>query len=272
MAYVYRHIRLDKNVPFYVGIGSDDNGKYTRAHNSGYTRNKHWHNIVNKVEYEVEIIIDSITWEECLLKETEFIKLYGRQQFGGTLVNLTDGGEGNVGYITSEESKKKQSLKKIGKSPSNKGKPMPKDQLENLIKINKGRPAWNKGISPKKESVEKYKESMKGKRKIGVTHHQFGKPMPDHVKESLKIANKNRIVWNKGVKLSEDQKIKGGYYSGINNKKVLKFDYNHNLIAEYESATIAAKIHGVTKGFMCMASKSNKTQICKGFYWDYKKI
>jgi hypothetical protein len=23
MAYVYRHIRLDKNEPFYIGIGSD---------------------------------------------------------------------------------------------------------------------------------------------------------------------------------------------------------------------------------------------------------
>lgn len=25
MAYLYRHIRLDKNEPFYIGIGSDSN-------------------------------------------------------------------------------------------------------------------------------------------------------------------------------------------------------------------------------------------------------
>lgn len=28
MAYVYRHIRLDKNEPFYIGIGKDEGGKY----------------------------------------------------------------------------------------------------------------------------------------------------------------------------------------------------------------------------------------------------
>ena len=31
MAYLYRHIRLDKNVPFYVGIGDDKEGLYKRA-------------------------------------------------------------------------------------------------------------------------------------------------------------------------------------------------------------------------------------------------
>ena len=31
MAYVYMHIREDKNEPFYIGIGNDDNG-YKRAY------------------------------------------------------------------------------------------------------------------------------------------------------------------------------------------------------------------------------------------------
>jgi hypothetical protein len=31
MAYLYRHIRLDKNEPFYIGIGSDK--QYKRAYN-----------------------------------------------------------------------------------------------------------------------------------------------------------------------------------------------------------------------------------------------
>jgi hypothetical protein len=33
MAYIYRHIRLDKNEPFYIGIGSDDKGKYNISSN-----------------------------------------------------------------------------------------------------------------------------------------------------------------------------------------------------------------------------------------------
>lgn len=34
MAYVYRHIRLDKNQPFYIGIGSDTDGRYHRANSN----------------------------------------------------------------------------------------------------------------------------------------------------------------------------------------------------------------------------------------------
>lgn len=41
--YVYRHIRLDKNEVFYVGIGSDNKGKYLRAHGKE-KRNKYWKN------------------------------------------------------------------------------------------------------------------------------------------------------------------------------------------------------------------------------------
>ena len=32
MAYVYQHVRLDTNEPFYIGIGSDDKN-YQRANN-----------------------------------------------------------------------------------------------------------------------------------------------------------------------------------------------------------------------------------------------
>ncbi len=105
MAYVYRHIRLDKNEPFYVGIGSDD--KYTRA-NSRKDRNKYWSNIVAMTNYRVDILADDISWEEACLKESEFISIYGRKDIGnGTLVNLTDGGDGSLNRKMSESLKAK---------------------------------------------------------------------------------------------------------------------------------------------------------------------
>ena len=94
MAYLYRHIRLDKNEPFYIGIGSDAN--YKRA-NSQFGRNKYWHNIVAKTDYEVEILLDNITWDYALNKEIEFIELYGRRINGGILSNITKGGDGVLG-------------------------------------------------------------------------------------------------------------------------------------------------------------------------------
>ena len=46
MAYVYRHIRLDTNQPFYIGIGSDKN--YFRANQkTSSKRNSYWVNNVS---------------------------------------------------------------------------------------------------------------------------------------------------------------------------------------------------------------------------------
>ena len=108
MAYVYRHIRLDKNEPFYIGIGSD--AKYQRADYRGLKgRNKYWHRIVGKTDYDVEIILDDLTYPEAIKKEEEFIALYGRvNNKTGILCNLTDGGEGTKGLVVSEETREKQ--------------------------------------------------------------------------------------------------------------------------------------------------------------------
>lgn len=94
MACVYRHIRFDKNQPFYIGIGKDLKRAYEKR-----SRSKHWLNIANK-GYEVDVLFDDIGWEEACKKEIEFIELYGRviDKKGGTLVNLTKGGEGTLGY------------------------------------------------------------------------------------------------------------------------------------------------------------------------------
>jgi len=113
MAYVYRHIRLDKNEPFYIGIGSDIT--YKRA-NEKARRNNIWKKIVAKSDYEIEILFDDITYDEAKLKEIEFINLYGRLDLGnGTLANLTDGGDGTIN--PSQETRDK--ISKVNKGRKN---------------------------------------------------------------------------------------------------------------------------------------------------------
>ncbi len=105
MAYLYRHIRLDKNQPFYVGIGSDSHFK--RA-NGKTERSQFWRSIVTKAPYRVDIVMDDLSWEEACQKEIEFIKLYGRRDLStGCLCNMTDGGEGAFGRSLSVETKAK---------------------------------------------------------------------------------------------------------------------------------------------------------------------
>jgi hypothetical protein len=109
MAYLYRHIRLDKNVPFYIGIGKYDDDQFKRAH-SVKNRNVYWNNIVKLTSYKVEILLTDLTWEQVCEKEIEFIALYKKNTNNGTLCNISDGGDG--GFLSKEiNEKRKQSLK-----------------------------------------------------------------------------------------------------------------------------------------------------------------
>jgi hypothetical protein len=144
MAYVYRHIRLDTNLPFYIGIGSDK--KYKRA-NEKSRRNKHWNNIVNKTNYEIEILFDNLTWREACNKEIEFIQLYGREDINtGTLVNLTGGGEGAYKTKPSLETRIKLSQKAKGKIYKEVTKNKISNTLKNLYQDSANHPRSKKVI------------------------------------------------------------------------------------------------------------------------------
>lgn len=110
MAHVYRHIRLDKNEVFYIGIGSTS----YRA-KSTYSRNKYWQNVVKSTEYKIEIMLENLSWEEACKKEVELISTYGRKDLGlGTLVNMTNGGDGTVGILRTDEHTEKIRKAKAG--------------------------------------------------------------------------------------------------------------------------------------------------------------
>jgi hypothetical protein len=109
MAYVYTHTRLDNNTIFYVGIGSDTKGKYTRAYNKK-GRSLGWKDIGKHIPYKTDIVLDNISWEAACQEEIRLIAEYGRKDLGkGLLTNLTDGGDGAFGriYIVTEETKQK---------------------------------------------------------------------------------------------------------------------------------------------------------------------
>lgn len=137
MACVYRHIRIDKNVPFYIGAAKTLKRAYSRR-----SRNKKWVEVASMTDIEVDILFDNISIEDAYMKEKEFIALYGRQDLhGGTLVNMTDGGVGSCGAIVSESSKKKKS-----------------EKMKNIPRpwqLNK--PTWSKGV----KFSEEYKEKLR---------------------------------------------------------------------------------------------------------------
>ena len=183
MAVLYIHKRIADQSVFYVGIGKSQKRAYSTK-----VRNQHWHAVANK-GYEVEILFENLTWEEAKQKEVELIQQYGRHDLGlGSLVNMTDGGDG-LGIVSkdvrskmsaswkphSEEinQKRLEALRKAvaGKSRSdetkakiskgNKGKVRSEDYLKKLSERKKGKPASRKGAVLSEETKAKISQARK---------------------------------------------------------------------------------------------------------------
>lgn len=98
---IYRHLKPNGEV-FYIGIGS-----LKRAY-TFKDRNKYWHHVVDKYDYEIQILKTGLSKEEACELESILISYYGRKDIGtGRLVNMTNGGEGAFGVLISEDRKKK---------------------------------------------------------------------------------------------------------------------------------------------------------------------
>lgn len=175
MAYVYQHIRLDKNEPFYIGIGTSE--YYNRARRKK-GRNEIWQRISSKANIKIEILFDNITWEQACEKEIELINKYGRiNNKTGILANLTDGGEGAKGAI-----------------PKNKRKIVQKDFNNNIIKI------YESIASVEKDGYIKSGVNMccRGKAKIhaGYVWQYFDSQSDDlnYNKSLRKVPNRKKII------------------------------------------------------------------------------
>lgn len=190
--YVYRHIRLDKNEPFYIGIGCKKN--YLRAYQiNPSSRNNIWNKIFNKTKIEIEIIFENLNKKQASEKEKEFIKLYGRKDLGsGILCNMTDGGEGISNYVMSEDVKLKI-------SEGNKGKPKPKPDnfSQKMSEIVKGSVRTQE--SKLKQSITTKKTLSKIKIKLS--------------EKSKGIKNSNSVQYSLLNKITNEIVIINGYKS-----------------------------------------------------------
>ena len=108
--YLYVHFREDKSEAFYIGIGSKYRKRdYDRAM-CYKKRSEFWKKVCNKTRYSVMIISESDNKQEIINQEINYIKLLGKKKNkSGSLVNITDGGEGMSGHsvIWTEEMKNK---------------------------------------------------------------------------------------------------------------------------------------------------------------------
>lgn len=238
--YIYRHIRLDTNIPFYIGIGTKNYKRDTYKCNYVRARQFHkgniiWKRIVDKINYIEEILLESDNYEFLLEKEIEFIKLYGRiNKNTGSLANLTDGGEGTRGAIHSEETKQK--IREIVSS-------RPPKSEETRRKIGDA----NRGLIRSEEFKRRISNKLKGFKHLEETKKK--------ISQSLK-----------GKKRKESIKQKE---KGIKERKpVLQFTKKGEFIREWESISSVS-----TEGFSGskVSACCNKKQVLhRKFKWEFK--
>jgi hypothetical protein len=181
MAQVYIHKKLDTNEIFYVGISKRDNGGRANDKNK---RSRYWKFIAEKHGFYAEILHTNITFDEAIVIEKEMIKKLGKLIDGsGILCNITDGGEGCVGFPITDEYRKKISLAQKGR----KGKSGEENNF------------WGKKHT--EESRKKMSDAQK--KRVLLYGAPKGKPMSEQQKQKLR----DRMI---GGKLSEEHKKKIG--------------------------------------------------------------
>lgn len=257
--YLYRHIRLDKNEPFYIGVGTKDGNKYSRKTTEykrafvKFTRNKYWKSIVNKTLYDVEIVIESNNKEFIKKKEIEFIKLYGRKDINtGVLANMTNGGD----YYNNND--KVYPFQGVNKLTTNERRLIIKKAIMPIL-----------GTNPVKVFVYNKKTGF------------FVKEFPQLKMASIELnVSRSRISSSLLSKESYGQYIFSPVFMGgkINTnffnikkdkcKPVLKIDPKSlTIICKYDKGRDAATKNSVSASNILIAIKYKIK--CGGFYWKY---
>lgn len=247
--YLYRHIRPDLNKPFYIGKGTKKNrnfrvitSEFSRAYSKD-NRTFHWHNIykLNNKNIEVEIIYESNDHDEICRKETEFIALYGREDLEeGTLINLTNGGEGIPGRIKTAEEIEKSASKHRGKQHT-------PEHRKKISDANKGE---NNAFFGKKHTKKTKKQmSRSGKLKVITPVHE----------KNLKEGHSR--YFKEHPEFGQDRC-----------KPVIQMNLNGDFIAEHRSIKAAAKAIGVKSAEAIGAVCQGRTKTSNGYKWKFKEL
>jgi hypothetical protein len=205
MACVYvLHLASSPEDIRYVGISKyDDQIKRFKSHKKTAASGrktplyawmrKHLDNV------ETTVVLSNISWEEACAEEQRLIALY--RSSSGSLLNLTDGGDGPHGYTHTAEAVRKISKASRGRKHSdesrkriaeaNTGKTHSLETRSRLSEINKGK-------SPSEATKAKLSKANKGRllseeHRKKISESQKGRTFSDETRRKMSEAAKNRL-------------------------------------------------------------------------------
>lgn len=237
--------------PFYVGKGKRFRHKFHLYANSS---NKCLMNKINNIKKanESPVIIkieEMLSESDAFDLEIELISLIKKQNVGGTLCNLTDGGEGVSGYKHTDECKK---------------------LLSKLAKTRFKDPAEREKISKGIKNSEIWKEA--------VTSSEFSKKMSeshldpngffqrfmksDEFSNTMKIATSGKNNHMYGKKGKDNPNYGRG-------KDVYQYDIEGQLIKKWPNSNIAANELDISRHGINLRCVNNSYKHYKGYLWSY---
>jgi hypothetical protein len=181
--YVYEYVDPLTNLPFYIGKGQGNRYIYhlknLNDNTNPYKTNKIKKLLNEGLEPIINIIKTGLTETQSFELESSLIKKYGRIDLGlGSLVNLSDGGEGQSGWVPTEEYKLNMSKSTSGNRNGMFGKTHT-EETKNKIR--------EKSIGRKLNDFHRNKMS---ENRLGEKNGFYGKK---HTKESIELIREKKI-------------------------------------------------------------------------------
>ena len=215
------------HIPIYVGKGKNkrmtDHLKFT---NNPIFRNKiAWWKAHNIAPIIVKLR-DNLTESEAWMLEKDYIAAIGRKDQGkGTLLNLTDGGDGPSGRTAWNKGKARKTpltdAQKALISAANKGKIVSSETKQKISATLKGRPK-------SEETKAKLRQKNLGK----SNHPNKGKTGVWSPEQLAQAAEKRKQYWTEAKRADHGRKFSGRKLSDEHKQKILESrknsGYNHS--------------------------------------------
>jgi len=248
--YAYKNITFNYE-PFYIGKGIGNRIKETLHDKSPFKRNK-----ISKLKEEgIEIISFKIkielSNEDAILYEKEYIKVIGRRdKSAGTLINLTDGGDGRLSSKPSQITKNKISKTYLAKNLKWNHK---KEILNKMSDMQKGKGNGFYGKKHSEETKDNHSNLISGN-----NHPMYGKTHSDDVKAKLKKHRANKVS-NESIRKA----------CQVFNKEVEMFDLDMNYINLFDSVKSASLETNINESIISKCCRGDIKDPTR-YYFKYK--
>lgn len=197
---VYKHTSPDGKV--YIGATSQEPEKRWRKDGKGYRIQPRMHEAIENIgwdNFDHEIVASGMTEEEAHNMEKELIEKYNSTDIEHGY-NMVKGGKGMLGYVPSEEVRRKQSERVRGENHPLYGKHHSEETRRKLSESHKGQ---GLGKSLSKETREKISKAKSGK-----NHHFYGKHLSEEHRRKMSESRTGEKNPRYGVKASEETRRK----------------------------------------------------------------